>query len=100
MTIEKENLLTTDYVWPANNTNNLLSEGPTRKRFDRYNGNCMLHIIHLFDYCVDKLNVAQAQEIERLILEELPLESKSEVSVLQWLKSKQVQIFSLHAAEN
>lgn len=91
----KENLLTNDYVWANDTKSGSLSEGPTRKRFDRFSGNCMLHIINLFDSCVDKLNIAQAQQIEKLIQEELPLETKSEVSVLQWLKGKHVEIFNL-----
>jgi hypothetical protein len=97
MEIVKEHLLITDYVWNADDKRAQLSEGATRKRFDRFSGDCMLHIINLFDCCIDKLNVAQAQKIESLIQTELPLEAKSEISVLHWLKEKHVQIFSLEA---
>ena len=96
MMIEKENLLTNDYVWTSDKAT-LLNE-PTRKRFDRFSGDCMLHIINLFDNCVSKLNVLQAQEIERLIQNELPLEAKSEISVIRWLKEKREQIFNLELA--
>lgn len=95
MMFVKENLLKTDYVWNDEGKFNLLSDGPTRKRFDQFSGNCMLHIINLYDNCIDKLTVAQAQTIECLIQKELPLETRSEVTVLQWLKEKHVQIFSL-----
>jgi len=97
MQIVKEHLLTTDYMWNTDDKRTQLSEGATRKRFDRFSGDCMLHIINLFDYSVDNLTVAQAQRIEYLIQNELPLEAKSEISVLQWLKGKHVQIFSLEA---
>src|SRR3954468_9098310 len=95
MQIVKEHLLLTDYVWNVDDKRSLLSEGATRKRFDRFSGDCMLHIINLFDYSIDNLTVAQAQRIERLIQKELPLEAKSEISVLQWLKGKHVEIFGL-----
>lgn len=95
MRIIKEHLLLSDYVWGNDSSTNLLSDGPTRKRFDRFSGNCMLHMINLFDCCIDKITVAQAQKIESLIQKELPLEAKSEISVLQWLREKHMQIFSL-----
>ncbi len=90
----KENLLKNDYVWHNDDKMNLLSDGPTRKRFDRFSGDCMLHIINLFDYSIDKLTIPQAQKIEFLIQKELPLELKSEISVLHWLKGKHSEIFS------
>ena len=97
MPIVKEHLLTSDYVWNNDNKSTRLSEGATRKRFDRFDGDCMLHIINLFDYSIDKLTIAQAQRIECLIQKELPLEAKSEISVLRWLKEKHSQIFGLEA---
>jgi len=97
MQIVKEHLLISDYIWNNENKNSLLADGPTRKRFDRFNGNCMLHIINLFDCFIDKLTIAQAQKIERLIEKELPLDTRSEISVLHWLKEKHMQIFSLEA---
>ena len=90
----RENLLNSDYVWNDDSKTNVLSDGPTRKRFDRFSGDCILHIINLFNYSIDKITIAQAHKIESLIQTELPLEAKSEVSVLQWLKQKHVQIFS------
>jgi len=95
MRIMKEHLLISDYVWNNDNKNAQLSEGATRRRFDRFNGDCVLHIINLFDCSIDQLTIAQAQRIEHLIQKELPLEAKSEISVLQWLKEKRSQIFSL-----
>lgn len=95
MRIFKEHLLINDYVWNNDAKEVLLEEGPTRKRFDRFNGSCMLHIINLYDCFVDQLTILQAQKIEQLIQSQLPLEAKSEISVLQWLKGKQEQILSL-----
>jgi hypothetical protein len=97
MLIVKEHLLTSDYVWNNDNKSTRLSEGATRKRFDRFDGDCVLHIINLFDCYIDKLTIVQAQRIECLIQKELPLEAKSEISVLQWLKEKHSKIFSLEA---
>ena len=87
----KENLLATDYDW-TNNTDNTPLPEATRKRFDRFNGYDILHIIDLFDRLIDKLTIAQAQKIEQLIQTELPLEAKSEITVLQWLRERQLQI--------
>jgi hypothetical protein len=97
MEIVKEDLLIRDYIWNNDGKSTLLADGPTRNRFDRFNGNCMLHIINLFDCFVDKLTIDQAQKIESLIQNELPLETRSEISVLQWLKGKHTQIFNLEA---
>jgi hypothetical protein len=95
MRIERKHLLINDYVWNNDNKITLLSEGATRKRFDRFSGDCMLQIINLFDYYIGELTIAQAQRIECLIQKELPLEAKSEVTVLQWLKEKRMQIFDV-----
>jgi len=97
MTIAKEHLLISDYEWHDDNKSTSLSEGATRKRFDRFDGDCVLHIINLFDCSIDNLTIVQAQRIESLIQNELPLEIKSEISVLQWLKEKRPQIISLEA---
>ena len=94
----KENLLTTDYEWNNNDNARLLQPDATRNRFDRFNGNCVLHIIDLFDRLVDKLTIAQAQKIEQLIQTELPLEVKSEIAVLQWLRERQGQIVQFEMA--
>lgn len=95
MPIIKEHLLIDDYVWSNDDKHALISDQATRKRFDRFSGDCMLHIINLFDCCIDKLTIAQAQRIECLIQKELPLEVKSEITVLQWLRGKHLEIFGL-----
>ena len=94
----KENLLADDYDWSNDYHHNQLSDEATRKRFDRFNGYDILHIIDLFDRSVEKLTIEQAQRIEQLIQTELPLEIKSEITVLQWLKERRVQIFQLEMA--
>jgi hypothetical protein len=95
MMFVKENLLIDDYVWNEDGKHAMPADEATRRRFDRFSGNCMLHIINLFDCCIDKLTIAQAQKIECLIQKELPLEAKSEISVLQWLREKHLEIFKL-----
>lgn len=95
MNFIKEHLLVQDYAWNTDSKHTTLSDGPTRNRFDRFDGFCMLHMINLYHTCVQPLTIEQAQNIERLIQGTLPLEAKSEVSVLNWLKEKKGQIFTL-----
>lgn len=90
MTFIKEHLLSNNYKWSNDDRSVMLANGPTRKSFDRFNGDSLLHMINLFDRFIAKLTVPQGQKIEHLIQENLPPEAKSELSVFNWLRGKYV----------
>ena len=85
----KEHLRRDDYEWDEN-TFTVLSHDPypTRRKFNRFNGDSVLHIINIFDRLVTGLSLTQAQNLELLIARELPLTLSSEVSVFNWLKER------------
>ena len=85
----KEYLSGNDYDWSLGNQVHRMKEiTPTRNRFDRFNGNCVLHMLNLFDKLVVSVSIQEGQHLETLLANELPLEAKSEVSVFNWLKGK------------
>ena len=85
----KENLLGKSYSWnPDSNKKMLTDQFPTRIRFDRFSGDCMLRMINLFNFLVARVTVAEGQSLEHKLVKELPLQLSSEISVFNWLKGK------------
>ena len=89
MIFKKEHLSKSDYEWKEGRKYDREPEPyPTRNKFDRFNGDCVLNMINIFNRLVTHLSVTQVQNIENLIARELPLTLSSEVSVFNWLKEK------------
>lgn len=87
MLFQKEHLINNDYHWPSTSpTKN--QENPGRCYFDRFDGNQILFMINLFSNIIAKFSLNDGQKIETLIIHELPLDVKSEVSVFNWLRGK------------
>ena len=85
----KEHLAGTGYDWsPGDQTRSNQELVLTRRRFDRFNGNSVLHMINLFNALVENLTMRDGQRLETLIASELPLTESSETSVFYWLKKK------------
>jgi len=80
----KENLRTgNNYNW----TGEFIFDGtPSRRLFDRQNGNQLLFIINLYASQSDKFSEDHVPRIEDMLVNKLPEEIKSEISVLNWLK--------------
>ena len=79
-----------EHLSPGNNynwTDEFIFDGtPSRRLFDRQNGNQLLFIINLYASQNDKFSEDQVQRIEELLVNRLPEDIKSEISVLNWLK--------------
>jgi len=72
-----------NYNW----TDEFIFDGtPSRRLFDRQNGNQVLFIINLYALQNDKFSEDQVPRIEEMLVNKLPEEIKSEISVLNWLK--------------
>jgi len=72
-----------NYNW----TDEFIFDGtPSRRLFDRQNGNQLLFIINLYASQNDKFSGDQVQRIEEMLVNKLPDDVKSEISVLNWLK--------------
>ena len=83
-------LFSKEHLSPANNytwTGEFIFDGtPSRRLFDRQNGNQLLFIINLYASQSDKFSADQVQAIEEMLVNKLPEGVKSEISVLNWLK--------------
>jgi hypothetical protein len=79
-----------EHLSPGNNfkwTDEFIFDGtPSRRLFDRQNGNQLLFIINLYASQTDKFSEEHVQRIEEMLVNKLPEEIKSEISVLNWLK--------------
>ena len=90
LSFTKKDLAEVDYVWYDKQTAITLTAPiePSRRLFDRYDGNQILHMINYFAQTIQQCSVQQANMLERLLRNELPFGIKSELSVFRWLVSK------------
>jgi hypothetical protein len=86
MAFLKENLLNEHYTWPADNEQAYLTGQPSRRSFDRFNGPQVLFIINTYGSQAGTFSVEEGRKIEEQILNHLPMDAKSEISVYNWLK--------------
>ncbi len=84
MHLSKEHLSTgNNYSW----TDEFVFDGtPSRRLFDRNNGNQLLFIINLYASEVKGFSETDVSRIEAMLIDQLPEQIKSEISVLKWLQ--------------
>lgn len=75
-----------NYSWTDEPT---FTGDPSRRLFNRYNGNQMLFLINYYASMTEGFSVTKGLHIEDLLINQLPLEAKSEISVLKWLKENE-----------
>jgi hypothetical protein len=80
----KENLVQ-QYNWPPESAT-MYTGMPSRRIFDRDNGNQVLFIINCFYDTVGNGAAGAGKKLEELISTQLPPEMKSELAVFNWLK--------------
>jgi hypothetical protein len=83
MQLLKEHLSPYNYSW-INET--LFTGEPTRRLFNRYNGNQLLFVLNLYASLIDGFTINMGLKIEDRLMNQLPVDAKSEISVLNWLK--------------
>jgi len=54
--------------------------------FNRYNGNQLLFVLNLYASLTEGFTVSMGLKIEDRLMNQLPVDAKSEISVLNWLK--------------
>jgi len=82
----KKDLVQVHYNW-NNNDNIFVYDGrPSRRSFDRYNGEQVLFIINSYGATSLNFTIEEGRKIEEVIANNLPLEAKSEISVFNWLQ--------------
>lgn len=87
MSFTKEHL-TGLYNWVPEKEASLFEGTPSRRTFDRYNGNQVIFIITLLLERLGNSSVEQGREIEMLIINKLPFASSSEHTVFNWLEKE------------
>jgi hypothetical protein len=75
------------YNWLDNNEKILYIGPPSRRSFDPFNGDQVLFVINSYAVLIDNFSIGKGQQIERQLLYYLPTNLKSEISVLNWLKT-------------
>jgi len=87
MLFSKEHL-TGLYTWIADNKIEAYGGGPSRRLFDRWNGDQVLFIINQVLKSMDDDPIEQGKRMERLIINKLSFEPCSELTVFNWLQKE------------
>lgn len=80
--------LTGLYTWASYNQTVTFEGEPTRRLFDRWNGDQVLFIIQLVLQSTGDLSLEQGNKLEKLIINKLPFDACSEVTVFNWLQKE------------
>jgi hypothetical protein len=87
MIFSKEHL-TGLYKWTVDKKNESFEGEPTRRLFDRYNGQQVLFIINLVMQSISNFSMEQGKNLERLIINKLSFDPCSELTVFNWLQKE------------
>jgi hypothetical protein len=79
----KEHLSAYNYSWINEAT---FTGEASRRLFNRYNGNQLLFVLNLYASLIEGFTVNMGLKIEDRLMNQLPVDAKSEISVLNWLK--------------
>ena len=79
----KEHLSAYNYNWINEAT---FTGEASRRLFNRYNGNQLLFVLNHYASLIDGFTVSMGLKIEDRLMNQLPVDAKSEISVLNWLK--------------
>jgi hypothetical protein len=83
MRLLKEHLSDYNYSW----TNEATFTGEASRRlFNRYNGDQLLFVLNLYASVIEGFTITMGLQIEDRLMNQLPVDAKSEMSVLNWLQ--------------
>lgn len=86
MHFQKQDLLIGHYEWPEEKKE-LFTGQPSRRAFNRFNGNQVLFLINFYGSLSDRFTLKEGREIENKIRHELPDNARSEVAVFNWIRN-------------
>ena len=84
MDFNKEYLCLDVYDWKADPGQVIMGE-PTRRAFDRYNGNQVLLLINYYASMNEGFSIEKGRIIEEKLIGEMPTDIRSEISAYNWL---------------
>jgi len=93
MDFVRENLKGDHYTWNEDVNLSTFQGQPSRRLFNRYDGNQVLFLINSFTTQSGNSDPEVGQKMESLIMHDLPLDARSEISVLNWLKEATATTF-------
>lgn len=83
----KEHLSPGNYEW----SNQLIYNGdPSRRLYNRNNGNQLLFVINQYAASTTTFDIEKGILIQDILTHQLPVEAKSEKSVIKWLNERVV----------
>ena len=85
MHFQKQDLEGTFYNW-VEEGRNIFSGQPSRRTFDSSNGAQVLFMINFYGSLSERFTLSEGRQLEQKILNELPADAKSELSVFNWLR--------------
>lgn len=86
MHFQKQDLEGTHYDWMEEGFS-LYSGQPSRRKFDRFNGNQVLFLINFYGSLAERFTISEGKNIEKRIHRDLPVEATSEISVFNWIRN-------------
>ena len=84
----KHDLVGTHYTWLKEGEENIFTGQPTRRAFNRFNGDQVLFIINFYGSLSDQSSIKEGRNIESDLNNRLPIGMQSEISVFNWLRSR------------
>lgn len=92
MLYQKQDMEEKMYKWDTDPSGIIFSGRPSRRLFDRFNGDQVLFIINFYASFFEDFKLEDARVLEQQIANNLPLEAKSEISVFNWIKNVSQQM--------
>jgi hypothetical protein len=90
MLFQKHDMEGTHYNWQVAEEKDVFMGQPSRRTFDKYNGNQVLFLINFYATLSERFTLREARIIENKIFLELPAHAKSEISVFNWIRSEAI----------
>jgi hypothetical protein len=76
------------YQWDSETEKSVFEGKPSRRVFNRWNGMQVLFLINLILNESGTFSISEGKKIEKIIIDRLPIETKSELSVFNWLQQE------------
>jgi hypothetical protein len=87
MLFQKQDMEGTHYTWNSKDEGGVYKGQPSRRLFDRYNGEQVLFLINFYaSLSAESFTLQEGRRIEDQLYNHLPFGILSEISVFNWLR--------------
>jgi hypothetical protein len=84
--LQRQDLEGTEYNW-VEDEKHLFTGQPSRRSFDKLNGNQVLFLINFYGSLSGKFSIREGKDIEKRIQHDMPEDIKSEIAVFNWMRN-------------